>query len=100
METSKYIFNIRKHNFCQETYELIGSTYLLRESEIDNKDSQYKKRFLDPSTLKFFISLGGTEKIALGGKFGLGCTISTSISPDKTTLKLTYFTKTLTFNTR
>lgn len=84
-------FNISKHNFCQETFEKVASTYLLRETEISNKDSNFKNKFLDKSALKFFRSLGGKETVKQGVKFGLGCTISTSISPDGNTKKITYF---------
>ncbi len=84
-------FNIKEHNFCQETYELIVSTYILKETEISVKDSKFKNNFLDKSTLKFFRSLGGKETIKQGRKFNLGCTISTSISPDGQTKKITYF---------
>lgn len=80
-------FNIKEHNFYQETFE----NEVLINSEASIKDSHFKNKFLDPSALRFFRNLGGTEKIEQGRKFDLGCTISTSISPDGTTKKLTYF---------
>ena len=85
MQKSK--FNINEHNFYQETFE----NGILIDSEASVKDSNFKSRFLDPSALRFFRSLGGIEKIKQGKKFDLGCTISTSISPDKQTKKITYF---------
>jgi hypothetical protein len=84
-------FNISESNFCQEVYEKVASTYILKETEISNKDSKFKNNFLEPKTLRFFRSLGGKEKVYQGSKFGLGCTISESISPDGNTKKLTYF---------
>jgi hypothetical protein len=84
-------FNISESNFCQETFKKVGSTYILQETEISNKDSKFKNLFLDPKTLKFFKGMGGKEKITRGSKFGYGCTISESISPDAQTKKLTYF---------
>ena len=84
-------FNISESNFCQETYALTSDGYILENQEISNKDSKFKNNFLDAETLKFFRSIGGKEKVSKGSKFGLGCTVSESISPDKTTKKLTYF---------
>lgn len=84
-------FNISKHNFCQETYTTDGTGYKLESQEFGNKDSNFKNNFLNQKTLKFFRSLGGKEKILQRSKFGLGCTISESISPDGNTKKLTYF---------
>lgn len=89
METST--FNISESNFCQETYTTDGTGYKLESQEIGNKDSKFKNNFLDPKALKFFRSIGGKEKVSQGSKFGLGCTISESISPDGNTKKLTYF---------
>ena len=84
-------FKISESNFCQETYNLTNDGYLLTKTEVGNKDSKFKNTFLEPKALKFFRSLGGKEKISQGSKFGIGCTISTSISPDGNTKKLTYF---------
>lgn len=84
-------FNISESNFCQEVYEKVVSTYILKETEISNKDSKFKNNFLESKTLRFFRSLGGKEKVSQGSKFGLGCTISESISPDGNTKKITYF---------
>jgi len=84
-------FNISESNFCQETYNLANGEYQLTETEISNKDSKFKKNFLNPQTLNFFRSIGGKENVSQGSKFGIGCTISESISPDKITKKLTYF---------
>jgi hypothetical protein len=84
-------FNISESNFCQETYNLVHSEYQIVDREISNKDSKFKNNFLSPQTLQFFRSIGGKETVSQGSKFGLGCTISESISPDKMTKKLTYF---------
>jgi len=84
-------FNISESNFCQETYTTDGTGYKLESQEISNKDAKFKSNFLDAKTLKFFRSIGGKEKVSQGSKFGLGCTISESISPDGNTKKLTYF---------
>ena len=84
-------FNISESNFCQETYNMTNDGYQLTETEIGNKDSKFKNNFLNTQTLKFFRSVGGKENVSQGSKFGLGCTISESISPDKKTKKLTYF---------
>ena len=84
-------FNISESNFCQETYNLTNDGYQLESQEISNKDSKFKNNFLNPQTLKFFRNIGGKEYVSQGSKFGLGCTISESISPDKMTKKLTYF---------
>lgn len=84
-------FNISESNFCQEIYTTDGSGYKLESTEISNKDAKFKSNFLDYKTLKFFRSIGGKEKVSQGSKFGLGCTISESISPDGNTKKLTYF---------
>jgi len=86
-EETNETFNISKSNFYQETYE----NGILINAEKGNKDSAFKNKFLDSSTLRFFRSLGGKENVEQGRKFGLGCTISTSISPDGNTKKLTYF---------
>lgn len=80
-------FNIRENNFYQETFE----NDVLTETEKSTKDSEFKKRFLAPDTIRFFRNLGGTEKTTQGKKFDLGCTIHTSISPDGQTKKITYF---------
>ena len=84
-------FNIKESNFCRETYNLINGVYHLIETEIENKDSKFKNNYLDAQTLKHFRSLGGKERVYQGSKFGLGCTISESISPDGNIKKLTYF---------
>jgi len=84
---TKEAFNIKESNFYQETYE----NGVLIEVEKDQKDEDYKTNFLNPSTLRWFRNLGGTEKVQQTTKFGLGCTLSTSISPDGNTKKLTYF---------
>lgn len=84
-------FNISESNFCQETYITDGTSYKLESQEIGNKDAKFKANFLDAKTLKFFRSIGGKEKVSQGSKFGIGCTISESISPDRNTKKLTYF---------
>ena len=87
----KNTFNISESNFCQETYTTDGTGYILESQEIGNKDSNFKNNFLNKKTLSFFRSLGGKETITNGSKFGFGCTVAESISPDKTTKKLTYF---------
>jgi len=84
-------FNIKESNFCQETYNFTDGVYQLTETEIGNKNSEFKNNFLNPKTLKFFRNIGGMETVTQGRKFNLGCTISESISPDKTIKKLTYF---------
>ncbi len=84
-------FNISESNFYREEFEKVGSTFVLRESEKGNEDAKFKSNFLDKKTLSFFRSLGGKEKVYQGSKFGFGCTISESISPDGQTKKLTYF---------
>jgi len=84
-------FNISESNFCQEIYTTDGTGYKLESQEISNKDSKFKNNFLDGKTLRFFRSIGGKEKVYQGSKFGIGCTICESISPDGNTKKLTYF---------
>ena len=84
-------FNISVSNFYQEIYITDGTGYKLESTETANKDARFKANFLDPKTLRFFKSIGGKEKITQGVKFGLGCTISTSISPNGDTKKITYF---------
>ena len=84
-------FNISESNFYREEFDKVGRTFVLRESEKGNEDAKFKSNFLDKKTLSFFRSLGGKEKVYQGRKFGLGCTISESISPDGQTKKLTYF---------
>lgn len=78
-------------NFYQETYNLTNEGYHLESQEVSNKDNKFKYNFLDAKTINFFRSIGGKEKIRQGSKFGLGCTILESISPDRKTKKLTYF---------
>lgn len=87
IQETKETFNFQENNFLQETYE----NGVLIESEKDNKDNKFKNNFLDKKALKFFRSLGGKEKVSQTSKFGIGCTLSTSISPDGNTKKLTYF---------
>lgn len=84
-------FNISESNFCQEVFTTDGTGYKLESTEICNKDAKFKANFLDAKTLKFFRSIGGKETVKQGIKFGLGCTVNTSISPDGNTKKLTYF---------
>jgi len=86
-EETNETFNVKESNFYQEHFE----NGVLINTEKGNKDSHFKNKFLEPSTLRFFINLGGTEKVEQSRKFGLGCTLSTSISPDGNTKKLTYF---------
>lgn len=87
IQETKETFNFRENNFLQETYE----NGVLIESEKDNKDNKFQNNFLDKNTLKWFRNLGGKEKVSQTTKFGIGCTLSTSISPDGNTKKLTYF---------
>jgi len=87
IQETKETFNIKESNFYRETYE----NGILIETEKDQKDEEYKTKFLNPSTLRWFRNLGGIEKVQQTTKFSLGCTLSTSISPDGNTKKLTYF---------
>lgn len=86
-QETKETFNIRESNFYQETYE----NGILINANKDNKDDKFKDSYLSKENLKWFRNLGGIEKISQTTKFGLGCTLSTSISPDGNTKKLTYF---------
>ena len=87
IQETKETFNFQENNFLQETFE----NGVLIESEKDKKDNKFQNNFLDKNTLKWFRNLGGKEKVSQSTKFGIGCTLSTSISPDKKTKKLTYF---------
>jgi len=84
---TKETFNIKESNFYRETYE----NGVLIEVEKAHKDEAFKTQFLKPDTLRWFRNLGGTEEVQQTTKFSLGCTLSTSISPDGNTKKLTYF---------
>jgi nucleoside diphosphate kinase len=78
-------------NYYQEIFELVAKNYKLISVEKDTKDYDFKKKYLSSQTKKFFKSLGGFEKTRQGVKFDLGCTIHTSVSPDKSQKKITYF---------
>lgn len=84
---TKETFNVKETNFYRETYE----NEVLIEVEKAQKDEAFKTQFLKPDTLKWFRNLGGIEKVQQTTKFGLKCTLSTSISPDGNAKKLTYF---------
>lgn len=80
-------FNIKENNYYSETFE----NGVLTETETGNKDYQFKTNSISSDTLRFFRRLGGEETVKQGTKFGLGCTVSTSISPDKSTKVVRYF---------
>lgn len=86
-QETKETFNFQENNFLQETYEnrVLVSTRKAKET------NDFQNNFLNKNTLKWFRNLGGKEKVLQTTKFGIGCTLSTSISPDGNTKKLTYF---------
>lgn len=79
--------NLEKSNYYQETF-INGE---LSETERGLKDDRFKDNVLDKQSIDFFKRLGGKETIKQGSKFGYGCTIHTSISPDKSTKIIRYF---------
>jgi hypothetical protein len=79
--------DLKENNYMIETFE----NGILTEAAQENKDYIFKNRCLDAKTLKMFRNMGGKESIKQGKKFGIGCTISTSISPDRNTKVVRYF---------
>jgi hypothetical protein len=79
--------NLKENNYMIEEYE----NGVLIETSQEFKDELFKNRTLDKKTLKWFRNLGGKESIKQGYKFGIGCTINTSISPDGNTKVIRYF---------
>ena len=79
--------NLKEKNYMIEEYE----NGVLIETSQEFKDELFKNRTLDKNTLKWFRNLGGKETVKQAYKFGFGCTVYTSISPDGTTKVIRYF---------
>ena len=79
--------DLKVNNFMIEEYE----NGILIETSQEFKDELFKNRTLDKKALKWFRNLGGKETVKQAYKFGFGCTVNTSISPDGTTKVIRYF---------
>ena len=90
METTVKPFeaiNLKVNNFMIEEYE----NGILIETEQRQETELFKNRCIDKNALKWFRNLGGKETVKQAYKFGIGCTVNTSISPDGTTKVIRYF---------
>ena len=90
METAVKPFeaiDLKVNNFMIEEYE----NGILIETEQRQETELFKTRCIDKKALKWFRNLGGKETVKQAYKFGFGCTVNTSISPDGTTKVIRYF---------
>ena len=79
--------DLKVNNFMIEEYE----NGILIETEQRQETELFKTRCIDKKALKWFRNLGGKETVKQAYKFGFGCTVNTSISPDGTTKVIRYF---------
>ena len=90
METAVKPFeaiDLKVNNFMIEEYE----NGILIETEQRQETELFKTRCIDKNALKLFRNLGGKESIKQAYKFGIGCTVNTSISTDGNTKVIRYF---------
>lgn len=90
LELSQALKN-RQFNTIRISQVKNGSNWETTETQHLTFTDEQKQRFISKDTLLWFSNLGGIEKVEQGTYKGYGATINTSVSPDRTERKITYF---------